>query len=301
MTNLKLCDLALLYKEALLKAGFGPAKMSEKYNLVVNSKDAGNHLLYMLTTFDHLVMTGRTPKAMRWLGFIQHALVDLQLFSLEEIKDHARNADETAFPPPPGMQTIQTKFHYCLHCAHCGGMIIRMSKQGWMPQALTPTGVRFGDIDPDDRLTKLQGIGIHISPAVNYTEWDFRDLSYRVVFNPVLLHPDINEESISLALALLRDRGWSMEAEPALGKGWVERWEKHRKPGPECQCQHQHGPVKLVMGPGGTLGQLLGDDDEEDEEEETEQPKPKPKPKKKKGKKKDGNQEGEAGAGSTQE
>lgn len=49
------------------------------------------HLAYMCdNATEILIPSGKTDKAMRWLGFIQGVLVSRKLFTLEEVRGHSR-------------------------------------------------------------------------------------------------------------------------------------------------------------------------------------------------------------------
>lgn len=48
------------------------------------------HLIGMVPRLHALLDEGRIEKAMRWLGFMQGALWSIDIFSLDELKDHSR-------------------------------------------------------------------------------------------------------------------------------------------------------------------------------------------------------------------
>jgi hypothetical protein len=49
------------------------------------------HLMYMIcTVLDELIPLGKIEKAMRWLGWVQCAMVVNGFFTLEEVKNHSR-------------------------------------------------------------------------------------------------------------------------------------------------------------------------------------------------------------------
>ncbi len=285
MTQHKVFELLDMYQEKVVAAGYDTPERTSAYSLLGTTEEkhaSGRHVLWMISEAKSLFNLGKGPKGFRWVGFIQHALVDMGLFTLEEIKDHSRNADEYDFPPPPGMDTCQAKVLLNFACGHCGTVVTRLARQTWIPLGHHLSGFRFKEFDPDDRLDEIQGVGIKIGFYTRHMIWDYNDLSYNVILHGVPVHPLINDESLSLAFSLLRDNGWSWVDDEA--KAWREEWAKHHwetpddagKDNPHCRCRHRHVLV----------GQAQLTDDDFDEPEEVEEPEEPPKKRKKKKKKK---------------
>ena len=306
MTRHKVYELLDEYEARLKAAGYTtPLRCDgEDYSVfsAAGKEQVGAHLLFMAQEGKELFNQAKGPKGFRWLGWLQHGLVDLGLYKLSEIKEHARNADEYEFPPPPGMQTAQAKVMLTFVCAHCGTVIFKMARQTWVPLGHHIAYLRFPKrIDPEDRLEKIQGIGIRIDLFTHAIGWDYTDLSYNVIMRPTVLDPHLTEESVALLVTLLKAAGWAF-AEDA-DKPWAERWARHhidgtrRGPNPDCPCPHPHGPG-LIIGPQGI--QVVGGDGpvEVDVDPTEEENKPRKKKKKKKGDNKDG-EEGTPDAGGT--
>jgi len=308
MTQVKITELMDLYAEKLKAAGHTyPARYND-YDLDARRDPSANHLLWMLTEAKAMFLAARGAKAFRWLGFVQHAMVDMKLFTLEEIKEHSKNADEYEFPPPEGMQTVQAKIALTLVCGHCGSPIIHMARQTWMPVCGGVGAIRFKNHDPDNRLATIQDVGIHLDPVIAMPVWDFNDLAFSYVLRPTVLSPYLNEESIALFVRLLKDAGWIYGDDGA--KTWPERWAKHHmadakaKPDPECPCHYS--PLTSIMG---HAAELMGMDIEEIDDDEDDvdfSPPKKPRKRKKKrkpdgGKKDAGGEEGTPDAGGSQE
>lgn len=296
MTRHKMYELMDKYETRLKEAGYTvPVRQDgDEYSVfdAANRERVGAHLLWMVQEAKK-TLHRKGPKSFRWLGWIQHGMVDLGLYTLTQLKDHSKNEDEYRFEPPEGMQTTQAKVLFTFACAHCGNVIFRMGRDTWLPTGHHISYLRFPkSLDPDERLPKLQDVGIHIDYFVHAMGWDFGDLSYSVILRPTMLHPTLTDESIAIAVSLMRAAGWSY-AEDA-DKAWAEKWAKHHDDGsrknkanPDCPCPHG----QVIMGPQ-IVEMLSGEGDEEEDES----PKPKPKKKRKKGDKKDG-EEGSPDAG----
>lgn len=290
-------------------------------------KDDVAHLFWMLTEAKTLLAKDKVPKAMRWLGFLQHAMLSFQVLTLEDIKQAARDHDEMMFPPPPGLNVVQAKVHALLVTQ--GGLLTVLVRQTWLPQGLGPRFIKWPNIDPDKRLPVLEDLGIHVNWQVGSTEWDYTDCSLNVYLQPTLVHPRLSEESVGLAIGMYRQAGWDYQDADA--KKWPERMNKFREafakggghhpgcpnhPGNQGPTVVPHGGIlppflqdlvdgmfgapQVVMGGAGEFGP----DDYDDEEDDPPPPKPKkakkPKPKKKqppKEKPDAGSQEGGPDAG----
>lgn len=302
MTNIKIIELMQLYEAKLREAGYDDPQSTntDTYALVgshpENVKASGRHLLWMLSEARALFLQGRGPKAFRWLGFVQHAMIDLKLFTLTEIKDHAKNADEYQFPPPPGLPVVQAKLCIPFICGHCGTQILSVCRQTWVPQCGQLNAIRLPTYDPDNRLADVQDIGINIDPRVHAVQWDYTDLSLLYLMVPTVLSCHLTEESVALAVSLLKNSGW-MNGDDTV-KTWPERWANHYrattkdKLKPECPCPRH--PLAGVVEQLSDDDEAVLDDIEADDIEFTK--KPKKKKKKKKGGKKDG-EEGSPDAG----
>lgn len=281
------------------------------------------HLFWMLGEAKTLLKKDKVAKVMRWIGFLQHAMLSFDLLTLEDIKQAARDNDEMMFPPPPGLGVMQAKIVVSFVVPHAG-LLTLLVRQSWLPQGLEPGFIKWPNIDPDKRLPVLEDLGIHVNWQVASNAWDFTDCSLNLYLQPTLVHPRLSEESVALAIGMYRNAGWDYKDDEA--KKWPERLVKYRdqfaKGGghaPDCPHHPQNqgqGPVVVEHGGpmppflqnifGGMMGapQLFVPDDEDDEEDEAPPPNQKPKPKKKpkkknppKGGKPDAGQEGSPDAG----
>lgn len=54
------------------------------------------HVLAMIDRIDPLVEAGRRDKAMRWYGFIQGVLWVMGMYSIDELREHSRTAEDRA-------------------------------------------------------------------------------------------------------------------------------------------------------------------------------------------------------------
>lgn len=52
--------------------------------------EASAHLLYMCNQINEFIAEDRREKAMRWLGFVQGALWQAGVFTIDELKNHNR-------------------------------------------------------------------------------------------------------------------------------------------------------------------------------------------------------------------
>lgn len=280
MTSQKLTGLFTLYRERVVER-FGP--LDPARNPAYSGRGHGAddaqtlkhdvaHLYWMLDEGQTLVDTHRVPKAMRWLGFVQHAMLTFGLVTLAEIKEHSKNHDETAFPPPPGLTTVQAKIVVVFRVNDIPVTIL--VRQSWLPAGVVPHTLRFPDFDPEGRLHVIQDLGIRIDFDVIVTEWSYADLSLSVILSPVDLSEDLSEESVALAVGFLRQAGWDYKDDNA--KAWPARWAAVRRGeyGHDPDCPHHPANTGLELWPS-EPGDAHGDPTSAQTF-----PKPKPKPRK---------------------
>lgn len=264
------------------------------------------HLYWMIDEGKELLKKDKVAKAMRWIGFLQHAMLSFDLLSLEDIKQGARDADEAMFPPPPGLNTMQAKIVVMLMVPN-GGLLTILVRQTWLPQGLEPEYIKWPNIDPEKRLKVLEDLGIHPQWEVGTTEWDYTDCSLTVYLKPTLVHPRLSEESVALAIGMYKQAGWAYQDDDA--KKWPDRMAKFRDqftkggghhPGCPHHPQNQgHGPAVVEHGGGmppflqqlfggmmmGAPQIVMGEAGDFGPGEPEEEPQPKPKKKKRKPKK----------------
>lgn len=226
MTGHKMFELIELYRKRLAPVATAGAVRLVDYDVEKpTGYREGGHLLWMLDEMSQLTSDGWAGKAMRMLGLVQHGLAALGLYSLAEIEEHSRNADEDKFPPPPGLSTVQAKCLLSFHCMRCGTAITRLGRQTWVPACTTMTGLAFPPLDANNRLEDIGGVGIDIFYRIGATVWDYTDQSFSLYLHAIDLHPYLTEESVALAVGLLREAGWTYADEEA--KLWAARWELH--------------------------------------------------------------------------
>jgi hypothetical protein len=199
------------------------------------------HLLWMAKEMKDMIQKDRIPKAMRWLGFIQHATLSLGLADLEGIKEMSRDQDETNFPPPAGMNTMAAKVHVIILTPL--GVLSVLVRQTWLPCSLQPQFLKFPNIDPDGRLNVLGDLGVRLQWEVASREWDYTDCSLNLYLRPTVVGLHLCEESVALVMALYRQAGWEYKDDEA--RKWAERLEEYKKQAgmghsPDCPHHPQH-------------------------------------------------------------
>lgn len=223
-------------------------------------KDDVAHLFWMLAEAKLLLAKDKVAKVMRWIGFLQHAMLTFGLLTLEDIKQAAQDHDELMFPPPAGMNTVQAKIHVML-VTH-GGVLTILVRQTWLPQGLEPQHIKWPNIDPDKRLPVLEDLGIHVNWQVGSHEWDFTDCSLNVYLKPTLVHPRLSDESVALAIGMYRQAGWDYQDDEATK--WSERMARFRDAftksgGHQPGCPHHPGNQGHGVPPGGPLPSFIQD------------------------------------------
>lgn len=263
MTTHKLYVLAAMYEDALIgKFGKREPVRNDAYTGVlapeVQEADI-RHLFWMTNELKELVKQDRIPKAMRWLGFLQHAVLSLGLADLKGIKAAAADADEQNFPPPAGMSTMSAKVHVLIMSTV--GVLTVLVRQTWLPQGLQPQFVKWPNIDPEGRLGVLGDLGVRLRWEVASREWDYTDNSLNLFLSPTVVGLHLCEESVALVVGMYRQAGWDYQDDAA--RKWPERLEEHKKQagmGHSPDCPHHpahpqhpftaHGPTGPVAGPG---------------------------------------------------
>ncbi|PIP55763.1 MAG: hypothetical protein COX06_01695 [Candidatus Zambryskibacteria bacterium CG22_combo_CG10-13_8_21_14_all_42_17] len=95
MDGNKVLDVIALYRQKLEKVTVN--EISHPYQALLPNKDVRKRaLLYcynMLSKIEGFVAENRMDKVFRWLGFIQGVLWVLQVFSLDDLKNHNRPAE----------------------------------------------------------------------------------------------------------------------------------------------------------------------------------------------------------------
>lgn len=98
MTPDKILEVVGLYETMLQRHGDAPARIgpdSISQSDVRRYSTKRAHLLTMPPRIREFVAAGRTEKAFRWLGFIQGALWADGYYSVDELAEHNRPADQT--------------------------------------------------------------------------------------------------------------------------------------------------------------------------------------------------------------
>jgi methionine salvage enolase-phosphatase E1 len=104
MTNEKLKSLFQFYYDHLIRthAGVRAETLSDSDTLErvfrFTTEKRVSHLLHMCRMAETFVDTGRIPKAMRWLGFLQGALWSHGYFALDDLKHHSMPDNQKAVP-----------------------------------------------------------------------------------------------------------------------------------------------------------------------------------------------------------
>jgi len=128
--------------------------------------------------------------------------------------------------------------------------------------AHVPTTFTFSHIDPQRRLPILQDLGIRLRFDVASTEYDPDTGTTLLRLYPIELDPRLSEESVALAIGMLREAKWAFETEE--DTEWPDTW--HR-------CQRDARSVVPFSGSGLAAAAAAavdaadqGEDEDEDEE-----------------------------------
>lgn len=76
--------------EALVRRHVTEAKRFSLVGLLPSKQDCLAHVLYMVPGLREHLSSGKSEKAMRWLGFVQGVLWVVGLMSIDEMKDDNR-------------------------------------------------------------------------------------------------------------------------------------------------------------------------------------------------------------------
>lgn len=209
MTTVKLNELLQKYKHALWTITEEAAK-TENYNPASATEDAfitsAQHLLWMVGEVYEFIKTNQMMKAMRWLGFIQHGMISMGLFTLPKLIEHSRATEEVFTTPPAGMATIPVRIHTLIASVYA--QLTILTRDAWLPVGVSPHAIKLPNIDPNNRLPILEDIGIDLSWGVRHIEWDYSTNMLNLYMYPTIVSVSLSEESIALAVGMLREAGW---------------------------------------------------------------------------------------------
>lgn len=156
--------------------------------------------------------------------------------------------------PPPGVRAVEAKVCIGAYCARCQAPIVRFSRKTWFPVDVDPQALMFKNVDPEDRLDAIGGVGIALPNRIVVKEWDYAEQRLNVYLHPIVLHPALNDEHVGLFVGLMKDGGWSFESEDA--RKWAERWKEHHLDMTPEQIAATGQPIMVcVHGPGPKPGQ----------------------------------------------
>ena len=89
MKKEKIIEVLNKYRSALEKFNISPKQYP--HDLASPSKeDAIAHVLLMMNTMEEFLKADRIEKAFRWLGFIQGCLWQIDIYSIEDMKNDNR-------------------------------------------------------------------------------------------------------------------------------------------------------------------------------------------------------------------
>lgn len=130
----------------------------------------------------------------------------------------------------------------------------------------TRTVFSLGRIDPDDRLARVDGVGIHVYMSAAAVH----DVGCRlpvIMLEPVNLSSALTEDGVALLMALLKAGGWTNSDIPIYAD-WVARWRTITN---DLAAEDNTCDLGLSGEPDDEF-----DEDDEDEEDEDYEPRPSP-------------------------
>lgn len=83
------------YEEALRRVGIRPVEI-KKDLLMPGVEQASCHAMWMLPKIRDFLKEGRTDKAERWFCFVQGVMWISGFFSIDDMREHNTQPDETA-------------------------------------------------------------------------------------------------------------------------------------------------------------------------------------------------------------
>jgi hypothetical protein len=224
-------------------------RVQEAKNVSADEKEKLSNTLDGLTG---LACSGYMPRALVAIGILQSSLCRLGLLTHEEMGLHVDMLSQVGDSDPPhNLPVVTTKLLLPFACSNCHSTLFRMAKTHWMPANLHLDTLMFKPFDPEKRLENICGVGIHVDFSITQLIWDYCDNTAIAHMRHVVLHPDISEEAVALAVNLLQKAGWAYTDNQS--REWPKRWEAHRKPA------KMYDPCPIPGNPATMLGEMIGD------------------------------------------
>jgi len=194
----------------------------------------------------------------------QKALVLLGIFYTLATRENLYTKDEVNalvqknFAADESPATIPVTLVLRFKCAHCTNPVFVVQRESSCLLGANISSYGFPDFDPERRLNRIQDIGINVDFRIDESIWDPVIKANIIFLGPVSLNPQLSEESVSLAVSLLKEHGWT-DPVVHMSEGeapWTQVWAKHEKPNPvHCPCTG-HMPHDFVSSFISAVGQV---------------------------------------------